>query len=266
MGAQQVKERSSGGGGGGGGVGGGPSSSLGAGSSIRSSRNKSRVPKDSRILGSNIFTEHSGKYPFWMLILSMWSYLHYLPMFNRKSIDDIVTYVTMIYYMLFVPAYKIHSKVKHPLHLVWACSIRPADAEREGHCSFHSWPVYLYVHISEECSERSLCCVEESSVVLFLHRHHTASTSVIGTYLLQNNYNNNKPAGKRKIGTYPPYGTLLGPIQIKHALFVRGTRYTTQWCCNISRSSSSGRDGVRLSITQACILPSCRYWWGSDKT
>lgn len=30
-------------------------------SSIRSSRNKTRVPKDSRILGSNIFTEHSGK-------------------------------------------------------------------------------------------------------------------------------------------------------------------------------------------------------------
>ncbi|XP_065074148.1 tyrosine-protein kinase Abl isoform X2 [Ochlerotatus camptorhynchus] len=59
MGAQQVKERSSGGGVGGGGVGGGTSSSLGAGSSIRSSRNKSRVPKDSRILGSNIFTEHS---------------------------------------------------------------------------------------------------------------------------------------------------------------------------------------------------------------
>ncbi|XP_001659488.2 tyrosine-protein kinase Abl isoform X3 [Aedes aegypti] len=59
MGAQQVKERSSGGGGGG--AGSGPtSSSLGlAGSSIRSSRNKSRVPKDSRILGSNIFTEHS---------------------------------------------------------------------------------------------------------------------------------------------------------------------------------------------------------------
>ncbi|XP_062544355.1 tyrosine-protein kinase Abl isoform X2 [Armigeres subalbatus] len=59
MGAQQVKERSSGGGGGSAG-GGGTSSSLGlAGSSIRSSRNKSRVPKDSRILGSNIFTEHS---------------------------------------------------------------------------------------------------------------------------------------------------------------------------------------------------------------
>lgn len=54
-----MKERSSGGGGGG--AGSGPtSSSLGlAGSSIRSSRNKSRVPKDSRILGSNIFTEHS---------------------------------------------------------------------------------------------------------------------------------------------------------------------------------------------------------------
>ncbi|XP_055610940.1 tyrosine-protein kinase Abl isoform X2 [Uranotaenia lowii] len=70
MGAQQVKERSSAGGGGagtgGGGTGGstigagiGSASSLGAGSSIRSSRNKPRVPKDSRILGSNIFTEHS---------------------------------------------------------------------------------------------------------------------------------------------------------------------------------------------------------------
>lgn len=30
-------------------------------SSIRSSRSKTRIPKDSRILGSNIFTEHSGK-------------------------------------------------------------------------------------------------------------------------------------------------------------------------------------------------------------
>ncbi|KXJ77049.1 hypothetical protein RP20_CCG008435 [Aedes albopictus] len=61
MGAQQVKERSSGGGGGTGTGGAGTGSSLGlAGSSIRSSRNKSRVPKDSRILGSNIFTEHSG--------------------------------------------------------------------------------------------------------------------------------------------------------------------------------------------------------------
>lgn len=61
-----MKERSAGGGG----IGGGTSSSLGAGSSIRSSRNKSRVPKDSRILGSNIFTEHSGKCPkHWMVIL-----------------------------------------------------------------------------------------------------------------------------------------------------------------------------------------------------
>lgn len=70
MGAQQVKERSSGGGG----VGGGTSSSLGAGSSIRSSRNKSRVPKDSRILGSNIFTEHSGKCPKYRLLI-LWSLL-----------------------------------------------------------------------------------------------------------------------------------------------------------------------------------------------
>ncbi|XP_058838325.1 tyrosine-protein kinase Abl isoform X1 [Topomyia yanbarensis] len=61
MGAQQVKERSSGGGGGGsGGAAVSSSSTLGAGSSIRSSRNKPRVPKDSRILGSNIFTEHSA--------------------------------------------------------------------------------------------------------------------------------------------------------------------------------------------------------------
>lgn len=60
-----MKERSSGGGGGTGTGGAGTGSSLGlAGSSIRSSRNKSRVPKDSRILGSNIFTEHSGKLIF----------------------------------------------------------------------------------------------------------------------------------------------------------------------------------------------------------
>lgn len=50
MGAQQVKERPL------------PNlSSLGA-SSIRSSRSKPRVPKDSRILGSNIFTEHNGEF------------------------------------------------------------------------------------------------------------------------------------------------------------------------------------------------------------
>lgn len=51
MGAQQVKERPT------------PSANLGviAGSSIRSSRSKPRVPKDSRILGSNIFTEHNGE-------------------------------------------------------------------------------------------------------------------------------------------------------------------------------------------------------------
>ena len=50
-------------------------STLGAVSSIRSSR-KPRVPKDSRILGSNnIFTEHHGEFsqfillkiPFWIL-------------------------------------------------------------------------------------------------------------------------------------------------------------------------------------------------------
>lgn len=48
MGAQQVKERTAG-------------SALGAGTSLRASRIKSRVPKDSRLIGSNIFTEHSGK-------------------------------------------------------------------------------------------------------------------------------------------------------------------------------------------------------------
>ncbi|XP_058121124.1 tyrosine-protein kinase Abl isoform X2 [Anopheles coustani] len=48
MGAQQVKERPT-----------GTSSTLGAGSSIRSSRSKPRSSKDARTLGSNIFTEHS---------------------------------------------------------------------------------------------------------------------------------------------------------------------------------------------------------------
>ncbi|ETN59521.1 proto-oncogene tyrosine-protein kinase abl1 [Anopheles darlingi] len=47
MGAQQVKERPPG------------PSALGAGSSIRSSRNKLRSSKDTRTIGSNIFTEHS---------------------------------------------------------------------------------------------------------------------------------------------------------------------------------------------------------------
>ena len=52
---------------GGGGVGGGVSvgnigcNALGAGSTLRASRIKPRVPKDSRVIGSNIFTEHSGK-------------------------------------------------------------------------------------------------------------------------------------------------------------------------------------------------------------
>ncbi|XP_037043232.1 tyrosine-protein kinase Abl isoform X2 [Bradysia coprophila] len=46
MGAQQVKENTS-------------ASTLGAGTSIRASRIKSRVPKDGRLIGSNIFTEHS---------------------------------------------------------------------------------------------------------------------------------------------------------------------------------------------------------------
>lgn len=48
MGAQQVKESTS-------------ASTLGAGTSIRASRIKSRVPKDGRLIGSNIFTEHSGE-------------------------------------------------------------------------------------------------------------------------------------------------------------------------------------------------------------
>uniref|UniRef100_A0A6E8VKL2 non-specific protein-tyrosine kinase n=1 Tax=Anopheles coluzzii TaxID=1518534 RepID=A0A6E8VKL2_ANOCL len=48
MGAQQVKERPT-----------GTISTLGAGSSIRSSRSKPRSSKDARTLGSNIFTEHS---------------------------------------------------------------------------------------------------------------------------------------------------------------------------------------------------------------
>lgn len=49
MGAQQVKERTGG-------------STLGAGASIRSIRTKPRVPKDARIIASNIFTEHSGEF------------------------------------------------------------------------------------------------------------------------------------------------------------------------------------------------------------
>lgn len=35
---------------------------LGAGSTLRASRIKSRTPKDNRLVGSNIFTEHSGKF------------------------------------------------------------------------------------------------------------------------------------------------------------------------------------------------------------
>lgn len=50
MGAQQVKERAS-------------TSTL-AGSSIRASRMKSKVPKDPRSIISNIFTEHNGEYNF----------------------------------------------------------------------------------------------------------------------------------------------------------------------------------------------------------
>lgn len=45
MGAQQAKERG-----------------TASGASMRSSRNKPRAPKDPRMLGSNIFTEHSGEY------------------------------------------------------------------------------------------------------------------------------------------------------------------------------------------------------------
>lgn len=58
MGAQQVKERAS-------------TTTLGgaAGSSIRASRMKSKVPKDSRSIISNIFTEHNGEYNFILLII-----------------------------------------------------------------------------------------------------------------------------------------------------------------------------------------------------
>lgn len=92
MGAQQVKEGRSGavssgtsGGGVGGGItgnvggvvgGGGTSniggltnnSTFGAGTSLRASRIKSRSTKDSKVSGSNIFTEHSGKCPFPFLL------------------------------------------------------------------------------------------------------------------------------------------------------------------------------------------------------
>lgn len=52
MGAQQGKERSFSG-----------SSTLGVGTnSIRLSKTKPRVPKDNKTLGSNIFTEHNGKF------------------------------------------------------------------------------------------------------------------------------------------------------------------------------------------------------------
>lgn len=56
MGAQQVKERTGG-------------STLGAGASIRSIRTKPRVPKDARIIASNIFTEHSGEFRFFFFFL-----------------------------------------------------------------------------------------------------------------------------------------------------------------------------------------------------
>lgn len=60
MGAQQVKDRS------GGSVGGvtTTNNTLGAGTSIRASRIKPRgaATKDARNIGSNIFTEHSGKF------------------------------------------------------------------------------------------------------------------------------------------------------------------------------------------------------------
>ncbi|XP_055387184.1 tyrosine-protein kinase Abl isoform X2 [Condylostylus longicornis] len=87
MGAQQAKDRSSsssnqntttscigltgvssssGGGSGGSGSGGNSSSlvcnALGAGSTLRASRIKSRVPKDTRVAGSNIFTEHTKNF------------------------------------------------------------------------------------------------------------------------------------------------------------------------------------------------------------
>lgn len=70
MGAQQVKEGRSGavssgisGGGGSNNVGGlTNNSTFGAGTSLRASRIKSRSTKDSKLIGSNIFTEHSGKF------------------------------------------------------------------------------------------------------------------------------------------------------------------------------------------------------------
>lgn len=64
MGQQQVKERTS------------STSSgtlgLGAGSSLRHSKTKPRVPKDGRILGSNIFTEHNGEYTVYVRL----KYIH----------------------------------------------------------------------------------------------------------------------------------------------------------------------------------------------
>lgn len=51
-----------GGGGGGGGAGVTSNNAFGAGSSIRASRMKSRQQKDSKMVVSNIFTEHSGEF------------------------------------------------------------------------------------------------------------------------------------------------------------------------------------------------------------
>lgn len=71
MGQQQGKERvgssSSSAAASGLGLGGGTGRGLGGSggegaSSLRASRNKPRAPKDRGILGSNIFTEHSGEY------------------------------------------------------------------------------------------------------------------------------------------------------------------------------------------------------------
>lgn len=50
------------GGGGGGGAGVTSNNAFGAGSSIRASRMKSRQQKDSKMVVSNIFTEHSGEF------------------------------------------------------------------------------------------------------------------------------------------------------------------------------------------------------------
>lgn len=82
MGAQQVKERTGG-------------STLGAGASIRSIRTKPRVPKDARIIASNIFTEHSGEFRFFF------SFFFPLLLFNSSSLRHIFSF----YFYEFPPMY-----------------------------------------------------------------------------------------------------------------------------------------------------------------